>query len=308
MSSGSSGVAVSVRQRLKNLAQRTGGDFQDILFRYAAERLLYRLSVSPYSSGFILKEATLFTVWSGGTPHRATQDLDLLGFGNSSVAEMERIMREVAAFPVEDDGITFDPASVKIATIGEQRMYSGIRAQLVATLAGARITVRVDIGFGDAVHPSPAENVLPTLLDMAAPVLRLYPKETVIAEKFHAMVLVGTATSRFKDFYDIWVLARDFAFDGEIMKEAIAATFSRRQTLVPSEPPDTLCTEFWSQPSSLALWNGFLKRSEITGEMPGFAEVATSIVDFVLPPTEAAANGKPFALVWLPGGPWSQRQ
>ncbi|MBC7542056.1 MAG: nucleotidyl transferase AbiEii/AbiGii toxin family protein [Candidatus Sericytochromatia bacterium] len=213
MSAELTNIAASVRQRLKALSQRTGEDFQGVLFRYAAERFLYRLSASPHGDRFILKGATLFAVWSGGDPHRATQDLDLLGFGDSSVAEMEQIFRDVAACPVEDDGIVFDPVSVKVVASWDQRVYSGARIQLTATLAKARITMRVDVGFGDAVHPPAIQSTLPTLLDLSAPVLRLYPKETVVAEKFHAMVFVGPSrpTARYSSSATVKTMPRAVA-------------------------------------------------------------------------------------------------
>jgi predicted nucleotidyltransferase component of viral defense system len=305
MSADPASVAASVRQRLKNLSQRTGEDFQDVLFRYAAERFLYRLSASPHGDRFILKGATLFAFWSGGDLHRATYDLDLLGFGDSSTAEMERVFRDVAAVS-SDDGIVYAQNSVKVIVSGDQRAYAGVRVQLIATLAQARITLRVDVGFGDAVHPPAAQSALPTILDLPAPILRLYPREAVVAEKFHAMVFVGPTTSRFKDFYDIWVLARDFAFDGQTLRDAIGFTFERRQTALPSEPPETLRSEFWSRPSSLNLWDGFLKKGEIAGGTPAFAEVAGCMAAFVLPPAMAAAAGEAFPMIWSPSGPWSQ--
>jgi hypothetical protein len=300
-----SGYAQSVRQRLKTLALSADLDFQRVLFRFAVERFLFRLANSPYRDHFVLKGATLFAVWGDGTTHRATRDVDLLGFGDASVETITAAMRAIAMIDGAD-GMAFDPASVQVVVTGEDRRYAGVRCQLVGYLAGAKITVKVDVGFGDAVHPPATDGALPTLLDMPAPVLRLYPKEAVVAEKFHAMVHVGTATSRFKDFYDIWLLARDFAFEGQILCEALAATFVRRQTAVPSDPPSTLQPGFWTQASSLSLWDGFLKKAEIGAGAPAFAEVAGGVAAFVLPAAKAAAADEAFPLGWAPGGPWSR--
>lgn len=206
-------IAASVRQRLLERSRQRGEDFQFILSRYASERLLYRLSVSPHREGFVLKGALLFLLW-GGELHRPTRDLDLLGFGDSSVAALEKVFRELCATTVEDDGLVFVAESVVAGQIREDQEYGGVRVKLVAMLERAKIPMQVDIGFGDAITPAARWHNYPTLLDAPPPRLRTYPRETVVAEKLEAMVSLGMSNSRMKDFYDVAVLARQFDFDG----------------------------------------------------------------------------------------------
>lgn len=216
-------VGASVRARLQNLAAQKGQVFDILLTRYALERFLYRLSCSQFAGQFVLKGAMLMTTWFD-EPHRPTRDLDLLGFGDSGADPMLAVFRAILATPVDDDGIAFDIAGLRVEQIREELAYGGLRLRTTATLAGARINVVIDIGFGDAVEPGLEEIDLPVLLDFPAPHLRAYPRETVIAEKFQAMVLLGRANSRMKDFYDIWVLSKSYSFDDDRLPRAIAAT------------------------------------------------------------------------------------
>jgi len=201
-------VGASVRQHLLNLAHARGRPLEGLLTRYALERLLHRLSLSPYRERFVLKGALLLTTWFD-EPHRATRDLDLLGFGDPSDDALLTAFREVMTIGV-DDGIAFDSAGLQIQPIREDMQYGGSRLRTTAALAGARIPVVVDVGFGDAVEPGIEDIQLPVLLDMPSPRLRAYPQETVIAEKLHAMVTLGLANSRMKDYYDVWMLVRTF--------------------------------------------------------------------------------------------------
>jgi Nucleotidyl transferase AbiEii toxin, Type IV TA system len=163
---------------------------------------------------------------------RGTRDLDLLGFGDASEERIFGIFREVLAIAV-DDGVAFDLDALQVALIREELEYGGIRLRGAASLSGARIAVVVDIGFGDSVEPGLETIDYPSLLDFPAPRLRAYAPETVIAEKFQAMVALGRANSRMKDFYDIWVLTKTFDFAPDRLALAIAATFARRQTAIP---------------------------------------------------------------------------
>ena len=178
-------TATSVRDRLLELARQRNQDFQLILTRYGLERFLYRLSQSEYRDRFILKGAMLFTLW-GDQAHRPTRDVDFLGFGDSDEATLQEIFRTLCKVPVEDDGLLFLADSVQVEQIRETTEYGGIRVTLLGTLAGARIPIQADVGFGDAVTPEPEQVEYPTLLEYPAPCLRVYPRETVVAEKYQA--------------------------------------------------------------------------------------------------------------------------
>lgn len=206
-------IAASVRARLLNLARQTNQPFDVLLTRFVHERLLYRLSRSPHADRFVLKGAMLLTTWLPETA-RGTRDLDLLGFGDASEERILGIFQEVLAI-AGDDGVAFDLDALQVAPIREELEYGGVRLRSTASLAGARIAVVVDIGFGDSVEPGLETIDYPALLDLPAPRLRAYAPETVVAEKFQAMVALGRANSRMKDFYDIWILWRSFTFDDD---------------------------------------------------------------------------------------------
>ncbi|MBI4455125.1 MAG: nucleotidyl transferase AbiEii/AbiGii toxin family protein [Acidobacteria bacterium] len=252
-------VAASVRQRLLHKSRVQGEDFQLVLIKYVAERLLYRLSQSAYSEKFILKGAMLFSVW-GGTPHRATRDLDLLGTGNNRIPALEEIFREICRIPVEDAGLEFLHETVRGEEIQEEQEYEGVRLSFRARLAEARIPLQVDIGFGDAVTPSAEIEKYPTLLDFPAPHLLVYPREAVVAEKFQAMVIFGIANSRMRDFFDIWFLSRHFEFFGTRLCSAIQATFDQRKTPLRAQTPLALTAAFYEDPDKQRQWQGLLHR------------------------------------------------
>ena len=197
----------------RTLAREQKEDFSIVLTRYGLERLLYRLSQSAHRDRFVLKGAMLFQLWSGH-PHRPTRDLDLLGHGSPDPERFEGIFRDICRQNVEDDGLEFQSDSVRAESMKEDEEYQGLRLKLVSRLGNARIPIQIDIGFGDAVTPEPDEVIYPTLLDGPAPTLKAYPRETVVAEKFQAMVMLGIANSRMKDFYDLWILMRQFEFSG----------------------------------------------------------------------------------------------
>lgn len=273
-------VGAFVRARLQNLAAQKGQLFDILLTRYALERFLYRLSRSQFAGQFVLKGAMLMTTWFD-EPHRPTRDLDLLGFGDSGADPMLAVFRSILATPVDDDGITFDIAGLRVEQIREELAYGGLRLRTTASLAGARINVVIDIGFGDAVEPGLEEIELPVLLDLPAPHLRAYPRETVVAEKFQAMVLLGRANSRMKDFYDIWVLAKSYSFEDDRLPRAIAATFARRTTAIPVDVPDALTPAFANDPSKQQQWNAFVRNLNTVPE--SFAGVVADLQAFLMP-------------------------
>ncbi|MFS8975727.1 nucleotidyl transferase AbiEii/AbiGii toxin family protein [Cupriavidus necator] len=254
--------AASIRARLLNIAKAHGVDFNQVLVRFALERILYRLSRSAHADRFLLKGALLFTLWYD-LPHRATRDADLLGFGASDLDSVARAFRDIASVPAED-GIAFDPASVIAEEIRKDAGYAGARVLITADLARARCKTQIDIGFGDAVTPGPVDASYPVLIDeLPAPWLRTYPVYTVVAEKLHAIALLGMANSRLKDYFDLAVLLDHETLDGETLAAAIAATFGRHGMAVPASLPIGLTDVFSTDPSCQAVWHAFLKKNKL---------------------------------------------
>ncbi len=300
-------LAASVRQRLTNLAHRQHEDFQLVLTRYALERLLYRLSQSAHRDVFVLKGAMLFQLWAD-QPHRPTRDLDLLGRGDDSIARFEKIFQEICDLPVEDDGLVFLARSVQGERIKEDQEYEGLRLRMSCRLENARIPIQIDVGFGDVVVPAADEVTYPVLLDFPAPVLPAYSRESVVAEKFHAMVTLGIANSRMKDFYDLWILARQFDFQGPLLCEAICATFQRRRTAVPSAAPLALSPDFSRDPRKLLQWRAFLGKGKLDTESTGLNEVVDTLRRFLLPVIVAITAKQPLDMSWPATGPWRETQ
>ena len=235
-------IGASVRARLLRISKEKDQNFDLILTHYAIERLLYRLAQSRHADRFVLKGAMLLMTWFD-EPFRGTRDLDLLGYGDPAPDTVLDVFREVLG-QQQPDGVVFDADAARIGRIREENEYGGFRMRATADIAGARITVNVDVGFGDATEP-PAEWLdYPVLLDMPAPRLRGYARETVVAEKFQAMVDLGMANSRMKDYYDLWIINQAFEIDPTRLAEAISATFARRGTAIPDRVPDGLSPTF----------------------------------------------------------------
>lgn len=295
-------VAASVRQRLTNLAKASGRPFQELLQYFAMERLLCRLSLSPHADRFILKGALLFNVW-GAAASRPTRDIDLLGRIDNSIESIVAVFREVCRLPVEADGLVFAADAVSGQVIKENADYSGVRITFQAFLENARVPMQIDIGFGDIVTPEAALTEYPTLLDHPKPRVRAYPKETVVAEKFEAMVKLGLLNSRLKDFFDLWVLSRQFEFDGTILSNAITRTFQNRQTTVNPQPV-ALTDSFANDPIKQTQWRGFLRKSRLEFAPESLPEVVEELSLFLLPLATALSHGYAFSSVWDPPGPW----
>ncbi len=297
-------LGASVRARLSRMARERGEDFQFLLTRYANERLLFRLASSRHAHRFVLKGAALFTLWTG-KPHRATRDLDLLGFGDPSVEHVREVFAELLALDVPDDGVRFDLGSLTAGLIRKDQEYGGVRVELVARITSAKVRLQVDVGFGDAITPEATVVEFPPLLDFPAPRLHAYPRETVVAEKLEAMVQLGMANSRMKDFYDIAVLARGFDFDGALLTRAIRATFERRKTALPTSTPVALTAVFAEDATKKTQWSGFVRKAG-THDAPTLGETIASVRAFVEAPLAAATSSdsaEPGA--WRAGGPWT---
>lgn len=296
-------VAASVRDRLLNVLTEKGLDYNVLLTRYAIERLLFRLVASKYRTRFILKGAMLFAAWQH-IPHRVTKDVDLLGFGDSTPEALRAVFAEICAEPVEDDGVVFEPASVQAEAIRAEEIYVGVRVTLRGMLGSARLHVQVDVGYGDGFAVEPALLHIPSLIGMPPLEVRAYRMETSIAEKFEAATTLGLLNSRLKDYFDLWHLAKGFAFEGQAVSESIRATFERRSKTLPAAVPIGFTEEFWSDPRRQAMWAAFCKKSVRTKPFPSLEEVVAFVTTFIVPPALAAGRGETFDQNWQPGGPW----
>jgi hypothetical protein len=295
-------MGASVRGRLRRLARASGESFAHVLLRYANERLLYRLASSSHGPRFVLKGAALFTLWTG-KPHRATRDLDLLGYGPSDVGDMRAVFEDVLSPGGIDDGVRFDAKNLVVAPIREDQEYGGVRVELVAWITTAQVRLQVDVGVGDAITPEASLMEFPVILDFPAPRLRAYPRETVVAEKVEAMVQLGMANSRMKDFYDVALLARTFDFEGELLTRAMVATFERRKTAVPNVPPVAFTEAFATDPTKRVQWSGFVRKAGV-GQGASLLETVASVRGFAEAPLLAAAQGVALRSFWRAGGGW----
>lgn len=275
-----------------------------VLSRYALERLLYRLGRSPYTDQFVVKGALLFSLWNDHL-HRPTRDLDLLGFGSEDANRIQRIFVNLCTQPADDsDGLVFQQEAVQVTPIRETQEYGGLRVAMWALLGQTRIRVQVDIGFGDAVTPAATYADFPSLIGLPSPHVRVYPPETVVAEKYEALVRLGMINSRVKDFYDLWTLTHEHIFTGAILTAAIQATFTRRGTPLPAATPVALTEPFITDPAKLQLWQAFVSRNKLNPAAPALAATAELLHAFLLPPTQSLLSGEQFDQQWTPGGPW----
>jgi hypothetical protein len=297
-------IPASIRQKLSDLARLRKDDFGLILVKYGLERILYRLSRSAHHDAFVLKGALLFELWTHDT-YRPTRDADFLGRGDNVPERFVRIFKELSAMDVEPDGLTFAPDSIKAERITEDADYEGVRVTFTAHLDRARIPIQIDIGFGDTVTPAPVESDYPTLLPAPHPRLLVYPKETVVAEKFEAIVKLGIANTRMKDFYDLAAICRTFAFEGALLEEAIRKTFANRGTELPAKGiPLGFTPEFHDDQSKKTQWTAFCSRIPTDTNSTDLKSVVETLKLFLTPVAAAAREETAFAKRWKPGGPW----
>ena len=295
-------LPASVRQRLLNLANENRQDFGMLLTKFALERFLYRLSVSQHRDNFVLKGALLLQLWTSEV-YRPTRDLDLLGQVTGPAKGYRKIFAEVCGEKVEDDGVIFLADTIHIEKIREEEAYEGIRVLLEARLAGARVPLQIDVGFGDVVTPAPIEVEYPALLAFPAAQMRAYPKESVVAEKFEAIIKLGMANSRMKDFYDLWVMAGRFEFRGPVLAEALSATFARRKTVLPASHPLAFTPEFSVNLAKQTQWRAFLRKSGLEADA-SLQDVVTALDEFLMPVVEGILRKWAIPSLWRPGGPW----
>ncbi len=295
-------MAASIHQRLLNFAKERNRPFNEVLQYYAMERFLYRLAHSKHGEKFVLKGALMLGVWKAPVS-RPTMDIDLLGRMDNSIETLTTVARDVCVEKVEPDGLTFDQDTVTGERIAEDADYAGVRVRLLGMLGNARINIQVDVGFGDVVHPAPRVTAYPTILDLPAPRLRAYSRETSVAEKFEAMVKLGLLNSRMKDFFDIWLLCQQYEFDGKTLATAIARTFAHRETMI-SPNPEAFTPAFSNLPAKQAQWRAFIRRTRLQRPPADFAEVVQTISGFLQPLAKALAAGKSFGGKWTAAGPW----
>jgi Nucleotidyl transferase AbiEii toxin, Type IV TA system len=291
-------IPASIRVRLKKYADEQKIDFTGVLVQFCTNRFLYRLSISDNANNFVLKGSLLFVAWYP-QPYRPTKDADLLGFGSDDNVVLSNIFKSLCDIEFDEDGLTFEQSSVRLDEIRAGDDYGGKRVTLQASLNGANVPIQIDIGFGDIVTPEPTEITLPALLNLPEVRLKAYPKESVIAEKTEALVKLGIANGRLKDFSDLYVLAGSDKFEGTLLSRAISATFARRKTALPSKPPVGLTSEFYSDPDKIIQWNAFRKRIPSLADLE-FRAVGERLMRFLLPPL---LNGS-FQATWLPQKGW----
>jgi len=295
-------LAASVHARLTDRARKDGRPFQELLEYFAMERFLYRLSSSPHAGRFVLKGALMLRVW-GAPAARPTRDIDLLGHMDNSLENLTRVVAEVCDTEVEPDGLLFKASTVKAIRIKEDADYAGVRVRFDGLLERSRIPMQIDVGFGDVVVPAATTIGYPTLLDFPAPKMKGYPRETVVAEKFEAMVKLGTLNSRMKDFFDIWLMARLFDFDGALLARALTSTFSHRKTAI-DPAPVALTAAFTESAAADAQWRAFVRRGKFTQAPARLSDVAAELAVF-LRPVAAGCVANMFEQTWKAPGPWA---
>ncbi len=296
-----SNLSASIHQKLLNKAAAEQRPFNELLQYYAIERFLYRLGASPYSKRFVLKGALVFLAWQASLT-RPTRDMDFLGFTENSVDNLVQVVCEICDKDVEPDGLFFDPKSVEGEVIKEDADYQGIRVKWFGYLGRARINMRLDVGFADIVTPVPKELEISTVLkDMKKPCIRTYPPETVVAEKFQAMVALGPVNSRMKDFFDLWYMANSMEFGLGLLREAIKNTFKQRNTPLPEQIPIALTSEFAAQKQ--VQWAAFLRKSQIGNAPKRLLEVIDQLKAFFDP---FIGMKEPQSLRWIPNTGWNE--
>jgi hypothetical protein len=299
-----SNLPASIHQRLLNQAKEQSRPLQELLQYFAIERFLFRLSQSPHATRFYLKGALMLRLWDAPLS-RPTIDVDLMGQQMLSQDELEQVIKDVCMHQVPDDGCRFEAATVRTQPIRLEDQYGGIRVTFISHIGKIRLNMQVDVGFGDVIVPGPIPIDFPALLDFPAPHLLAYSPESAIAEKFQAMVILDSANSRMKDFYDIWLLARGHPFEGSVVSHALQATFTRRQTPFPLDIPIALTDRFVKDRLKQTQWNAFVRKGHLAAEQVSLNEIVELLRGFLLPPMRASAKRESFDRHWPAGGPWA---
>lgn len=296
-------ISASVKSRLLNIAKMDNRPYNEVLQYFAIERFLYRLYISPHANKFILKGALILQFW-GGNIIRSTKDIDFLGQTENSLTNLKEIFEDCFTVDVPEDGIRYSLDSLEMEEITVNAEYKGIRAHFLAFIEKTRISLQVDVGFGDMVIPGAQMQEYPTLLDFEPPRLLTYTPESTIAEKFQAIVVLDMANSRMKDFYDIWLLSQNMDFEGPLLKKAIKATFEKRGTPFFNKPPIGLTEKSYDNPTKNTQWKAFFKRSGIKWDPPSLKTVIMTLEALLMPPMKALYNETDFNKIWRAGRNW----
>jgi hypothetical protein len=296
------GRAESIRRRLRNELRSRGEDVTLGLPRYAVERFLYRLGRSIHRERFVLKGATLFAIW--GTAYRPTRDVDFTGYGSSNPQDVIGTIREICNTLDDVDQLVFDTDTITAEPIRDGSEYDGLRIRIRARLGESDISIQVAVGFGNAIVPGPEEKEYRTILGDPSPRILAYPPESVVAEKTHAMVILGQRNSRFKDFYDIYAMTGAFHFERTTLVQAVKATFDRRRTPVQAELPEALAAPFYADDSRASQWRAYVTRNDLSDAPADFSQVGDRIVAFLRPLWADLVAGSSSAGDWQDGGPW----
>ena len=295
----------SVHARLRQLRSPVE-DLNQILQLYAAERFLFRLGASAAADHFILKGASLFLVWNGDV-YRRTRDIDLLAEGATAEDAIRRALDKICEIPCPEDGVIFDPSLTRVRRLPVDGGRA-TRFQVMGMLGNIRLPLQVDIGVGDPINPPPKRSAYPTLLGHPQPVVWVYPRETLIAEKFAAMAVFGHRNSRIKDVWDIAALATDFAFDGPDLQRSVRATLLRHEALQGTEVA-ALGPDYYDEPDRQAMWSRFRRQVEAQGYEPNsLAEAGAVVRTFLIPVWTSIVRQEPFEMEWPRGGPWRLRR
>lgn len=292
----------SVHQRLLNKARESSRPFNELLQHFAIERFIYRLSKSPHADRFILKGALMLAAWSGPAS-RPTMDIDLLGRIDNSPDAVAAAMKDTCSVDVEADGMSFNAETVTAARITEGAEYQGVRVRAQGSLSNARVSLQIDVGFGDVIVPGPIRVAYPVLLDFPPPELNGYSMESTIAEKFQAMVKLGVLNSRMKDFYDIWMLSRAFDFKGELLAEAVEKTFENRNTPLTANPV-VFAPSFIKDADKKIQWQGFIRKAKLTNAPEAFEDAVAVVKLFLAPVVASLFERRVFRSIWKAPGPW----
>jgi nucleotidyltransferase AbiEii toxin of type IV toxin-antitoxin system len=297
-------IPASIRQKLLNLARGRNEDFGLILTKYGLERTLLRVSKSTYREVFVLKGAPLFELWTKER-YRPTRDADFMAKADNSPERFVQIFREISAIEIEDDGLRFDPKTVKAQRIKEDADYEGVRVTFTAFLEKAQIPIQIDIGFGDTITPGPVQTDYPTLLDLPSPHLLVYPGETVVSGKLEAMVKLGIANSRMKDFHDLNTLSNTFDFDGKTLTEAVRATFKQCGTDLPlGGLPFAFTPEFYEDENKVKQWNAFWNKNKQYVQQTEFRDIIARLASFLVPVIRSAQQERVLGSTWTPVHAW----
>ena len=295
--------ADSIKSRLRNIAVAENLSFDYLLMLYMIERLLFRISISEYKESFILKGGLLlYTVLDNAA--RVTKDVDFLGKGLSvNIKTISEIFNKICAIEA-NDAIEFDTSSIKAEKIKEDADYEGIRLKITAYIDRSKKVLQFDIGFGDIIIPGPVDLDYPSLLNMESPRLKAYSLESVIAEKFEAMIYLANANSRMKDFYDIFSLSQKCDFKGKTLSAAIKETIVRRNTPV-SDSPTVFSKAFAEDKNKAVQWNAFKKRINSKIDL-SFYEVIDSIKEFLKPIYDSIIKDEAFVMNWSSKNKWKK--